>query len=90
MGEMKNATYQAEYTDTFGGEANYSWVRKKTFAAPANASNSTLLRRAKKALNIDGVFRLAVDTGDMLRYNEPGMNCCLFIIVQEEDTNVEN
>lgn len=28
------STYQAEYTDTFGGEANYSWVTRREFAMP--------------------------------------------------------
>ena len=26
--------YQVEYTDTFGGEANYSWARRATVAMP--------------------------------------------------------
>jgi hypothetical protein len=27
-------TYQIEYTDTFGGEANYSWVRRAKVTMP--------------------------------------------------------
>lgn len=27
-------TYQVEYTDTFAGEANYSWVIRKTIIMP--------------------------------------------------------
>ena len=27
-------THQVEYTDTFGGEANYSWVRRATVTMP--------------------------------------------------------
>ncbi len=27
-------TYQAEYTDTFGGEANYCWVQRHKFQMP--------------------------------------------------------
>jgi hypothetical protein len=26
--------YQIEYTDTFGGDANYSWVRRATVTVP--------------------------------------------------------
>ena len=26
--------YEVEYTDTFGGEANYSWVRRDTVTMP--------------------------------------------------------
>jgi hypothetical protein len=46
--------YAAEYTDTFAGEANYGWVRRATFAAPADASDALLVRRAKRALGITG------------------------------------
>lgn len=46
--------YCAEYTDTFAGEANYSWVRRATFEAPDNASDALLVRRAKRALGIAG------------------------------------
>lgn len=27
-------TYEVEYTDTFGGEANYSWVRRAKITVP--------------------------------------------------------
>lgn len=44
--------YHVEYTDTFGGEANYSWVRRVRFNAPADAPRSTIVRRAKAALGL--------------------------------------
>jgi hypothetical protein len=31
---MSLATFNVEYTDTFGGEANYSWVRRATVTVP--------------------------------------------------------
>lgn len=31
---MTNITYNVEHTDTFAGEANYSWVVRKSFEAP--------------------------------------------------------
>lgn len=49
--------YEAEYTDTFGGEANYSWARRRTFEAPDNAPDALLVRRAKRALGIGGRHR---------------------------------
>ena len=27
-------TYEVDYTDTFGGEANYSWLKRKTVTMP--------------------------------------------------------
>lgn len=44
----------AEHTDTFGGDANYSWVTRRTFEAPENATTALLVRRAKRALDITG------------------------------------
>lgn len=38
--------YQIELTDTFGGEANYCWVRRATFEAPADAPTALIVRRA--------------------------------------------
>ena len=46
--------YEAEYTDTFAGEANYAWVRRVQFEAPDNASDALLIRKAKRALGITG------------------------------------
>jgi len=48
-------TFTVEYTDTFGGEANYSWVTRIDFEAPSNISQLALMRRAKRALGISGV-----------------------------------
>ena len=46
--------YYLELTDLFGGEANYSWVRKGTIEAPENVSDSLLIRKAKKAFGLCG------------------------------------
>lgn len=62
--------YDVEYTDTFGGEANYCWVRRATIASPAwdslkawdgngriepRAYQRTVMRRAKAAMGLSGV-----------------------------------
>ena len=31
---MTTVKFNVEYTDTFGGEANYSWVRRATVSVP--------------------------------------------------------
>lgn len=36
-----------EETDTFGGEANYSWVRRHTFKVPPTIDTRSLVRKAK-------------------------------------------
>jgi hypothetical protein len=50
-------TYQieAEYTDTFGGEANYSWVRRATLDIPDETSDRAIMRRVKAAFGLTGV-----------------------------------
>ena len=50
-GTMK---FQVEYTDTFGGEANYSWVRRAEIELPESASNLAIMRKAKAAVGING------------------------------------
>lgn len=71
--------YDVEYTDTFGGEANYSWVRRATFEAPDTASQLMLVRRAKKALgltNLNGVTRYH---GDFIEFR-PYKTCSVVFI----------
>lgn len=48
-------TFDCEITDTFGGQANYSWVRRATFELPDNCSDRSVVIAAKAALGITGV-----------------------------------
>ena len=70
--------FNIEMTDTFGGEANYSWVKRATIDAPENTKTSTLIRRAKAALNIGGRHRTS-DYGDAIRLDLSGSCVCVFI-----------
>ena len=55
-----------EITDTFGGEANYSWVRRGTFQFKDSITEKGLIRKAKKWAELSGV-RCDVDTyGEMI------------------------
>lgn len=45
----------AELTDTYGGEANYSWVRRVELEVPDTLSDRAIVRRAKKAVGVEGV-----------------------------------
>ena len=60
-------TYLFEVTDTFGGEANYSWVRRYTVHA---TSMSGALRMVNRE---EGFGRLTKVTED--RWDVPG--CCI-------------
>ena len=45
----------AEFTDTYGGEANYSWVRRVELEVPDTLSDRAVVRRVKKALGLEGL-----------------------------------
>jgi len=70
--------FTAEQTDTFGGEANYSWVNRVEFEAPDVASDACLIRRAKKALGITA-RHTKTNFGDDIRLDFAGFNICCFI-----------
>ena len=70
--------YQCELTDTFGGEANYAWVRRRHIEAPANASDRALIRAAKRAVGLDGRHRKEV-WGDTIAVRPAGAALVLFI-----------
>lgn len=70
---------RVEYTDTFGGEANYSWVVRKEFEVPASASDLQIVRHAKKLLGLNGVRCTREDWGDMLVLYPHGSCTVVFI-----------
>ena len=76
--------FKAEYTDTFSGEANYSWVRRAEFEAPDNATYALLMRRAKKALGLSGVHGKRETWGETIVFRPYGACTVLFIDYVEE------
>lgn len=69
-----------EVTDTFGGEANYSWVRRWTLQADDKPSRRAIVRRCKATANI-GCRHKTTDYGDMIRldFQPGGWLACMFI-----------
>lgn len=55
-----------EHTDTFGGEANYSWVNRGSIDLPDNASDLSISRAVKKVLGMSGVKCDRDSYGDMI------------------------
>lgn len=72
-------TFTCELTDTMGGEANYSWVRRDTIEVPDNASDLTVVRRAKSALGLTNVRCRKSDYGDMIELRPYGLCQVAFI-----------
>lgn len=71
--------FQAELTDTMGGEANYSWVRRAEFSLPDNASDLAVVRRAKAELGITGLRCKRCDLGEMIKLRPYGSCTVAFI-----------
>lgn len=67
-------TFHIEVTDTYGGEANYCWVRRYTVKASS-------LRGAMAALSRQhgGYWRKTGEYGDQARYNQQGACVCAFV-----------
>lgn len=87
--------YEVEYTDTFGGEANYCWVRRATITMPelthfgydggtnyvaANRRyQAALMRKAKEAVGITGARGRKDDYGDSIDFR-PYRSCTVMFI----------
>jgi hypothetical protein len=72
-----------EYTDTYGGESNYSWVRRATIQAEDWRETATVMRRAKKAVGISGLRGKTYDYGDMIEFRPYGMATVMFVTVDD-------
>lgn len=76
--------YQIEITDTFGGEANYSWVRRHSLEAPAEITDLALVRRAKRKADWSGLRCRVSRYGDTIEIRPVGVCCVLFIVPNED------
>jgi len=88
-------TFNVEYTDTFGGEANYCWVRRANVNMPelthygydggtnyvkANkVFERELMRKAKAAVGLTGVRGRKESFGDTIAFYPYGSCTVLFI-----------
>ena len=75
--------YQLEITDTFGGEANYSWVRRHTFDKPATASLRSIVRRAKALAGWTNVPCVVDEYGDLISIKPRGAAMVAFVTWSE-------
>lgn len=67
---------QVEVTDTFGGEANYAWVRRY---AIADGTRRALVRRAKRAAGWTGIRCAVSEYGDTIEVRPAGLCQVMFI-----------
>jgi len=88
-------THNVEYTDTFGGDANYSWVRRATVTMPelthygydggtnyAKANRvyeRELMKRAKAAMGLTGVRGVRSEHQGDIEFRPYGSCTVMFI-----------
>ena len=72
--------YFVEITDTFAGEANYSWVKRLKVKA------NTIRGAVNKVSRDSGMaWGCNWDNGDMMRYDSQSGNTCFFIKLWHND-----
>lgn len=77
---VKFITWNAEITDTFGGEANYSWVRRYSQQFPVHTSERVIVQHFKKLMGYTGVkCRRAKFSSDMIELRPYGECRVIFI-----------
>jgi hypothetical protein len=64
-------TVKYEYTDTFGGEANYSWVKRGSFKC--EDSELSIIRRVKRELGLNGIKCIKYDDVDSITLKPQGV-----------------
>jgi hypothetical protein len=90
--------YQIEYTDTFGGEANYCWVKRAKITMPelthygydgsSNYSKANkiyqreLMKRAKAAVGLTGARGRVESYGDTIDFRPYGCATVMFITAE--------
>ena len=59
---MRN--FKVEYTDTFGGQANYSWCDRETVSLSDCATDRQIVLACKEAMGLSGVKCDREDRGE--------------------------
>ena len=82
-----NLDYFVTYTDTFAGEANYSWVRRCEVSMPDESRyahrryyRGELMRKVKRVLGLTGVRGRLESYGEQIAFR-PAHSCTVVFIV---------
>ena len=71
---MSQSFFYVELTDTFAGEANFSWVQR--FKVSAQTMRGAVWKISRET---GGAWRAAWDSGEMMRYDSKSHATCFFI-----------
>lgn len=84
------AHYDVEWTDTFGGEANYSWVRRAVIehtdfalyhdSKKGNDQRRQIMRKAKRAVGITGLRGRTHECGGGVIEFRPYRMCAVMFV----------
>jgi len=80
-------TYDVEYTDTFGGEANYSWVRRAVIEVTDGCTGKQIMRKAKAAMGLSGIRGRRDDCGESRVFIPYGSCSIMFVTFKEVGEN---
>ena len=72
--------YDVELTDTFGGQANYSWCNRETIELPETASDRQIITAAKAALGLTGQRCRRFSYGEGFELRPAGACAVAFIL----------
>jgi len=88
-------TYDYEYPDTFGGEANYCWAKRGKVTMPdlthygydgsngyskaSKTESRELMKAVKRELGLTGIRGVSYNHGDTIEFRPYRMNTILFI-----------
>jgi hypothetical protein len=78
----KFVKWDVEMTDTFGGEPNYSWIKRGTTLVREGASRLSIVRAIKRELGISGTRCRVYDHGDMLELTPYGTCTVAYAILR--------
>ena len=76
--------FNVEFTDTFGGEANYHWVNRKEITVKEDATQSQIMRAAKRAVYITGCKGVTESHGDGYTF-KPYRQCAILFVNYAEE-----
>ena len=78
-------TYDVEYTDTFGGEANYSWVRRASFTGPDDMPQREVMRKARALVGLTGVRGTFENQYECFALRPYGSHTIMFVTWREPE-----
>lgn len=71
------------YTDTFGREANYSWVKRGEVELPETIKTAEIVRLVKRDAGLTGVRMVRQEYGDMIELRPVGVCAVMFITFEQ-------